>query len=226
MKEHFRIGIDGPCGVGKSTVAKMVAARLGIEHLDTGAMYRALALYAERNGICCRDEARVAVLLPEAEVSVHYVDGGQRTLLNGEDVTDSLRTPALSMNASAISAHPCARDHMTVLQRRVAAVYPVVMEGRDITTNVLSDSPYKFYLTATEEERAARRFREMAARGEDGVTFEDVLRDIRLRDHNDATRAYMPLSLADDATMIDTTRMTIEEAVDAVLRSIAEKGRS
>lgn len=226
MKEHYRIGIDGPSGAGKSTVAKAVAARLGIRYLDTGAMYRALALHAARQGVSCRDEAGVNAILPGADVAVRYTEEGQRTLLNGEDVTEGLRTPALSMGASDISAHPCVRDHMTLLQRRVADTYPIVMDGRDITTNVLRDTPHKIYLTATAEERAARRFKELEARGDQSVTLEEVLADIRLRDHNDSTRAYMPLHLAPDATMIDTTHMSVEEAAQAVLSCIAERGRT
>jgi len=223
--EHYRIGIDGPSGAGKSTVAKAVAARLGIRYLDTGAMYRALALYAARGGVSCRDEAGVAAILPHADVAVRYTDEGQRTLLNGEDVTEDLRTPALSMGASDISAHPCVRDHMTLLQRRVADMYPIVMDGRDITTNVLRDTPYKIYLTAAAERRAERRFAELKAKGDQKVTLDEVLADIRLRDHNDSTRAYMPLHLAPDAALIDTTDMSIEEAVEAVLARIAERGR-
>ena len=226
MKEHYRIGIDGPSGAGKSTVAKAVAARLGIRYLDTGAMYRALALYAARRGVSCQDEAGVAAILPEADVAVRYTDEGQRTLLNGEDVTEGLRTPALSMGASDISAHPCVRDHMTLLQRRVADIYAIVMDGRDITTNVLRDTPYKIYLTATPEERAARRFEELRAKGDESVTLDEVLQDIRTRDHNDSTRAYMPLQLAPDAALIDTTHMSIEEATEAVLACIEERGRA
>ena len=226
MKEHYRIGIDGPSGAGKSTVAKAVAARLGVRYLDTGAMYRALALYAERNGVSCRDEAGVAAILPEADVTVRYTDEGQRTLLCGEDVTEHLRTPALSMGASDISAHPCVRDHMTLLQRRVADTYAIVMDGRDITTNVLKDTPYKIYLTATAEERAGRRYRELRARGDESVTPQEVLSDIRLRDHNDSTRAYMPLYQAPDAALIDTTHMSIEEAVEAVLACIEERRKA
>jgi len=225
MKDHYKIAIDGPAGAGKSTVAKAVAACLDIQYLDTGAMYRALALYAQRIGVSCLHEEAVSAMLSDADITVSYVEKGQRTWLNGEDVTDILRTPSLSMGASDISAHPCVRDHMTLLQRQVAETYPIVMDGRDITTNVLRDTPYKFYLSATAEQRAVRRLREMRAHGNETTTLEEVLADISLRDRNDSSRAYMPLSIASDATVIDTTELSIEEAVLSVLESIKEKER-
>lgn len=224
--EHYRIAIDGPAGAGKSTVARAVARELGIRYLDTGAMYRTLALYAREQGVSCRDALAVEPLLQRADIEVRYTEEGQRMLLFGRDVTETLRTPELSMGASDISAHPCVRDYMTRLQRHVATVYPVVMDGRDITTNVLPDTRYKFYLTAAAEERAKRRLAEMRARGDEDTAFETVLEDIQRRDHNDSTRAYMPLSIASDATVIDTTRLSAAEVTQAVLTSIQEKGRA
>ena len=224
MSPHYQIAIDGPAGAGKSTVAKRIAERLNIRYLDTGAMYRALALYAQRRGVDGRDEAAVKAILPDAAVAVRYTEEDQRVLLLGEDVTARLRAPELSMGASDISAHRCVREHMTLLQRRVAAEYPVVMDGRDITTNVLKDSPYKFYLTATPEERARRRMDDMLARGQQPPAFETLLAEIKTRDRNDSMRAYMPLCVAPDAHVIDTTNLSVDEVVETVLAWIAGKG--
>ncbi len=221
--KHYRIAIDGPAGAGKSTVAKAVAQRLGIRYLDTGAMYRTLALYALEHDVSCRDETAVQAMFSDADIAVRYDERGQRMLLGGQDVTERLRTPELSMGASDISAHPCVRDYMTLLQRRVAAEYPVVMDGRDITTNVLPDTPYKFYLTAAAERRAERRLNEMRARGDHETTAEAVLEDIQRRDYNDSTRAYMPLCIAPDATVVDATDLSADEVTEAVLKSIQGK---
>lgn len=219
--QRLNIAIDGPAGAGKSTVAKAVAARLGIRYLDTGAMYRAMALWCLRQGVPVHDAKAVEAALPAADIAVRYTDAGQRVLLFAEDVTDGLRAPELAMAASAVSAHPAVRMRLTELQRQVAAQYDVVMDGRDIGTNVLTDTPYKFFLTASVRERAKRRFKEMRARGQDAGTIEDMEREIAERDYNDSHRAFMPLRRADDAVLIDTTGMTVEAVAGEILRSVA-----
>lgn len=221
MQQRLNIAIDGPAGAGKSTVARRVAERLHIRYLDTGAMYRAMALYAMRCGVPVGDEAAVERVLRDADIRVRYTEDGQRVLLSGEDVTGGLRTPELSMAASDVSAHRAVRVKLTELQRQVARENDVVMDGRDIGTNVLRDTPYKFYLTATVQERARRRLLEMQARGTDGGrTLEQVAQEIAQRDYNDSHRAFMPLRRAEDAHLIDTTGMTADEVTDEVLRCV------
>lgn len=221
MQQRLNIAIDGPAGAGKSTVARAVAKRLGARYLDTGAMYRAAALYCLRRGVEPGDERAVEAALPGADVSVRYEGEEQRVLLLREDVTGLLRAPELAMGASAVSAHRVVRLWMTELQRQVAREYDVVMDGRDIGTNVLRDTPYKFYLTATVQERARRRLLEMQARGTDGGrTLEQVAQEIAQRDYNDSHRAFMPLRRAEDAHLIDTTGMTVDEVTDEVLRCV------
>ena len=222
MQQRLNIAIDGPAGAGKSTVARRVAERLHIRYLDTGAMYRAMALYAMRCGVPVDDEAAVERVLRDADIRVRYTEDGQRVLLSGEDVTDGLRTPELSMAASDVSAHRAVRVKLTELQRQVARENDVVMDGRDIGTNVLPDTPYKFYLTASVEERARRRLLELAARGAAAGTLADVAREIEQRDYNDSHRAYMPLRQAEDALYIDSTGMTVEEVTETILRRVRE----
>ena len=224
MQQRLNIAIDGPAGAGKSTVARRVAERLHIRYLDTGAMYRAMALYAMRCGVPVDDEAAVERVLRDADIRVRYTEDGQRVLLSGEDVTDGLRTPELSMAASDVSAHRAVRVKLTELQREVARENDVVMDGRDIGTNVLPDTPYKFYLTASVEERARRRLLELAARGAAAGTLADVAREIEQRDYNDSHRAYMPLRQAKDALYIDSTGMTVEEVTETILRRVREVG--
>ena len=223
MGEHLNIAIDGPSGAGKSTLAKAVAEKLKIRYRDTGAMYRAMALYAMRLGVSVYDEAALKTILPGAEIRVEYNERGQRVLLKEEDVTDQLRTPELSMGASAVSAHPCVREKLASLQREVGRNYDVVMDGRDITTNVLPHTRHKFFVTATPEVRAERRLLELRARGNTDETYEHVLAELITRDHNDSTRAYMPLRQANDAILVDTSHMTVDETLDTVLRAIQQK---
>ena len=224
MQQRLNIAIDGPAGAGKSTVARRVAERLHIRYLDTGAMYRAMALYAMRCGVPVGDEAAVERVLRDADIRVRYTEDGQRVLLSGEDVTGGLRTPELSMAASDVSAHRAVRVKLTELQRQVARENDVVMDGRDIGTNVLPDTPYKFYLTASVEERARRRLLELATRGAAAGTLADVAREIEQRDYNDSHRAYMPLRQAEDALYIDSTGMTVEEVTETILRRVREVG--
>ena len=223
MREHLNIAIDGPSGAGKSTLAKAVANALNIRYLDTGSMYRAMALFAIRRGVSVSDEAGLKTILDDADIRVHYAERGQRVLVGAEDVTDSLRTQELAMGASTVSAHPCVREKLAQLQREVGRTYDVVMDGRDITTNVLPHTKHKFFVTASPEIRAERRLKELRSRGSTLETYEQVLADIKLRDHNDSTRAYMPLRQAQDAMRIDTSEMTIDEAVTTLLRAVADK---
>lgn len=223
MSEHLNIAIDGPSGAGKSTLAKAVANALKIRYLDTGSMYRAMALFAMRRGVSVSDEAGLRAILDEADIRVRYDERGQRVLIGEEDVTDGLRTQELAMGASTVSAHPCVREKLAELQREVGRNYDVVMDGRDITTNVLPHTKHKFFVTASPEIRAERRLKELRSRGSMAETYEQVLADIKLRDHNDSTRAYMPLRQTEDAVRIDTTGMTIEEALSLLLDTIAQK---
>ena len=223
MAEHLNIAIDGPSGAGKSTLAKAVAKALNIRYLDTGSMYRAMALFAIRRGIPVTDEAELKIILPDADIQVVYDERGQRVLLRGEDVTDQLRTQELSMGASTVSAHPCVRQKLAQLQREVGRHYDVVMDGRDITTNVLPHTKYKFYVTASAEVRAERRYNELCARGDTAQTYDQVLAALKLRDHNDSTRPYMPLRKTEDAILVDTSALTIEQALELVLSAIRQK---
>jgi len=221
MSEHLNIAIDGPSGAGKSTLAKAVASALKIRYLDTGSMYRAMALFATRRGVSVSDEAGLRAILDDADIRVLYDERGQRVLIGDEDVTDVLRTQELAMGASTVSAHPCVREKLAELQREVERNYDVVMDGRDITTNVLPHTKHKFFVTASPEVRAERRLKELRARGSTAETYEQVLADIKLRDHNDSTRAYMPLRQTEDAMRIDTSDMTIDEALARLLGAVA-----
>lgn len=213
------IAIDGPAGAGKSTVAKMVAEKMGIKYLDTGAMYRGIALFVTRNGIAPTDASSVEKILPQADIRVVYTDRGQRVLLAGEDVTDLLRTPELSKAASDVSAHPCVRIRLTEMQRRVAREYDVVMDGRDIGTNVLKDTPDKFFLTADVAVRAKRRYLELLQKGVQ-ADIQQVEAEMIQRDYNDSHRAFMPLKQAEDATLIDTTPFTPEQVADCIIADV------
>lgn len=223
-KERLNIAIDGPAGAGKSTVARMIAQRLNIRYLDTGAMYRAMALYAQRCGVDPLDREGMLRILDGADITVRYAeDGSQHVLLAGEDVTDQLRTPELGMGASNVGLHPPVRQKLAALQRQVGVDYDVVMDGREITTFVLPHTKHKFYLTASVEERAGRRLGELRQRGDTETTLEQVIADIEKRDKNDMGREYMPLRLAEDATLVDTTDMTVEQVLETMLRLIREK---
>ena len=215
MNKTFSIAIDGPAGAGKSSVAKALAAQLGAMYLDTGAMYRAFGLAMLRAGVDIHDHDAVAAHADSVVIDVDYVDGGQRICLAGKDVTDAIRTPQVSEAASAISAVAEVRRRMVALQQQIAEGHDVIMDGRDIGTNVLKDAEVKIYLTASAEERADRRFRELQEKGET-QTYEEVLEDIRQRDHQDMTRKLNPLQKAEDAVELDTTGMTIDEVVARV----------
>lgn len=222
LVQKYNIAIDGPAGSGKSTVAKLLANDCHILYLDTGAMYRACALAALRAGIDVADEVQVCELMRDLALSVVYRDGVQHTLLGDEDVSALLRSPEVSMAASTISRHPSVRLKMVEKQREIAGKMSCVLDGRDIGTFVLPDADFKFYLTASSEVRAKRRYDEMVARGEQ-VDFEALKRDIAARDEQDTTRALAPLKKADDAILIDTSDMTVDEVLDTLKRKMQEK---
>ena len=215
----MNIAIDGPVGAGKSSIADAVAGKLGILHLDTGAMYRALALYALRSGVELTDEAAVSACCAQADIAVGYADGRQRTLLSGEDVSDLIRTGEVSAAASVVSKWPAVRERMVALQQELARKGNMLIDGRDIGTVVLADSPCKIYLTASAEERARRRYLQNLEKG-DNTPYEDVLAALNARDAQDMGRSVSPLRQAEDAVLVDSTDMTREEVVDAIVRIV------
>src|SRR5690606_38709736 len=219
----INIAIDGPAGAGKSTVAKAISRELGIIYLDTGAMYRAVALKAIRSGIDTKDQQAVEAMVKNIDIRIEYRDSEQRIFLDGTDVTGSIRTPEVSVGASDVAVIPAVREKMVELQRRIARENDVVMDGRDIGTYVLPDASYKFFLTASLDERAKRRFNEMRANGMTGVSLEDVRKDIEYRDRNDSSRSFAPLSKAPDALEIDTTGISPEEVVRMIMDIIKNK---
>ena len=222
MKEQrINIAIDGPAGAGKSTVARMVAEELSILHLDTGAMYRAMALKALRLGISPGDASGVLPLLPKTEITVESIDGVQHTYLDGEDVSMLIRTPEVSKGASDIGVIPEVRIKLAESQREFAKEHDVIMDGREIGSFVLPDAPYKFYVTASADERARRRLLELQEKGLGmDKTLESLRKEILARDHPDSTRAFAPLVRVPDAVLIDTTNMSASEAAAEVLRRV------
>jgi CMP/dCMP kinase len=216
----LQIAIDGPAGAGKSTVARAVAARLGITYLDTGAMYRALGLKALRLGVSTQDEGAVGEMAARTDVSVLCGEGGAQTvLLDGQDVTAHIRTPEVSMAASDVSKWPAVRTRLVALQQQIAGRSPVVMDGRDIGTHVLPDAPFKFFLTASVDARALRRHQELLQKGTDKPIGECV-RDIESRDLQDSTRAASPLTVAPGAEVLDTTGMTAAQAIEYIIGKV------
>ena len=221
--KYKSIAVDGPSGAGKSTMAKKLARALGFLYVDTGAIYRTLGLFALRQEISPEDEAAVAQLLPMVSIRLDYgEDWVQKMYLNGEDVTDAIRTPEVSTAASQISAIPGVRDFLMDMQRDLAKQGNVIMDGRDIGTVVLPDADVKIFLTASAEDRARRRFEELAARGR-RTDYETVLADIRERDHRDSTRSAAPLRQAEDALLVDTTGNSMEESFEVLLQTVREK---
>ena len=212
----MNIAIDGPVGAGKSSIADAVAQRLGILHLDTGAMYRAVALHALRNGVDPQDEEAMSAVCEDAHVQVRYEGGVQRTLLGGEDVSELIRTGEVSAASSAVSRWPAVRRRMVQAQREIARTADMLIDGRDIGTNVLTDAPVKIFLTASPEERARRRHLQQQAKGEN-TPYEQVLRELNARDEQDMNRKADPLRQAPDAVLVDSTEMTPEQVVDRIV---------
>ena len=222
-KEHYSIAVDGPSGAGKSTLAKALAKELNIIYVDTGAIYRTIGLEVFRRGLDPKNEAEVSAILPELSIRMEYEDDGlQHMFLNGEDVTADIRLPSISLYASDVSALPAVRAFLLEMQRELARRNCVIMDGRDIGTVVLPDAEVKIYLTASAEERAKRRFLELAARGA-GKTYQEVLEEQRLRDDNDMHRAIAPLKPAEDSVIVDTTELDFEQSKQAVLSIIRER---
>ena len=219
----IKIAIDGPSGAGKSTVAKALSAKLGIVYVDTGALYRTVGYFVRQKNVNPKDADAVGALLPEISIEIRYEDGAQHVYLNGEDLGDKIRTPEMSMYASAVSAIPSVRAFLLDTQRDIARKNNVVMDGRDIGTVILPDADVKIFMFASNEARAMRRYKELIAKGED-VKYEDVLREMIERDNNDRSRDVAPAVPAADAVMMDNSCMSVDENVDAVIDLIRSKG--
>ena len=223
MGKQIAVAIDGPVGAGKSTVAKLIAKKLGIIYVDTGAMYRSVGLYAVRKGIETTDAERLKEIIDEINLDVEIIDGVQNIFMNGENVSNLIRTPEISMAASNVSAVVEVRNKLVDIQRGLSKSKSVIMDGRDIGTVVLPNADTKIYLTASPEERAKRRYNELINKGSK-VTYQEVYDDLIVRDRNDSTRAVSPLKAADDAIILDTTGMSLEEVVDESIKLINKEG--
>lgn len=218
----LNIALDGPAGAGKSSIAKAVAKQLNILYLDTGAMYRAVGVACMRRGVSLEDEAAVTATCADVRIGVRHGANGQETLLDGEDVSEAIRTPDASMAASKVATYGGVRRMMVALQQQLAAENDVIMDGRDIGTRVLPDAKVKVFLTATPEERAMRRFRDLQEKHLPD-TYEQVLADIIRRDEQDMNREVDPLRQAEDAVLLDTTHLTEEESIAALIAIVEEK---
>lgn len=218
----FNIAIDGPAGAGKSTAARQAAERLGFIYVDTGAMYRTIALYLLRHHIDVEDEKTLQEALDNISVSISYDNGVQHMLLNGEDVTGMIRTQEVSDEASRSSAHPAVRQKLLQLQRGLADTCDVLMDGRDIGTKILPDAGLKLFLTASVDERAKRRYKELEEKGE-SVSFEEIRSQIEERDYRDTHREVSPLCQAADAVLLDTSDMDLDMVVSAIVNMAKER---
>lgn len=212
----FNIAIDGPAGAGKSTIARRAAAEMGFIYVDTGALYRSVAYYCITNGADLNVPESIEKLLPGITPKLRFIDGVQHVFVNGSDVSDKIRTPEVSMAASKVSAIPAVRAFLFDLQQKIARENDIIMDGRDIGTVVLPNADLKIFLTASPEARADRRFAELKNK-ENAPSYEQVLADIIKRDHDDSTRAIAPLKQAEDAVLLDTTSLDLEQSVKAVM---------
>ena len=217
----INVAIDGPAGAGKSTIAKAAAKELGFIYVDTGALYRAVAYNAVKNGVI-DDEQGIISMLDDTKVELKYVNGVQSVYLNGEDVSGFIRTPEISMGASKVSAIPQVRAFLLNLQREIAKTNNVIMDGRDIATVVLPDAEVKIFLFASPECRAERRYKELVEKGEN-VSFDDVLKDVNQRDYQDSHREIAPLKPSEESIMADTSELTLQESIDLIVNTIKEK---
>ncbi|WP_024291475.1 (d)CMP kinase [Lacrimispora indolis] len=222
MKRVYNIAVDGPAGAGKSTIAKSAAEKLNFVYVDTGAMYRAMALHFLRNGIPAGDEAAVSQSAKEVDVTISYENGVQQVILNGENVSGLIRSSEVSAMASAASVYMPVREKLVELQKNLALKENVIMDGRDIGTCVLPHADLKIYLTASSQVRAQRRYQELAAKGEE-CSLEEIEKDIIERDYRDMNRENSPLKQAEDAVLVDTSHMTVPQVVDRILELFHEK---
>lgn len=220
--KNYNIAIDGPAGAGKSTIAKDIARKLEFIYVDTGAMYRAMALYALRQKVNAEDVSGITKACNSVHVTIEYMNGEQQVILNEENVTSYLRTEEVGKMASAVAKHNDVRTKMVELQRKLAAISNVIMDGRDIGTVVLPNADLKVYLTASSKERARRRYNELKEKGV-SCNIEEIEQDIINRDNQDMNREISPLRQAADAVLIDSSEMTIEEVVDAIIKLYLEK---
>ena len=223
MSSTYNIAIDGPAGAGKSTIAKLVAAKLGFIYVDTGAMYRAMALYFLENGIQPEDEAKGSAACGQIDISLRYQDGVQQVILNGRDVSGKIRTEAVGNAASVVSAYRAVRQALLALQQNLAKTSNVIMDGRDIGTCVLPDAQTKIYLTASSHVRAIRRYKELTEKGQ-LCNLEEIEQDIIDRDYRDMHREIAPLTQAADAVLLDSSEMTIDQVVDGIIGAARERG--
>ena len=223
MSSTYNIAIDGPAGAGKSTIAKLVAAKLGFIYVDTGAMYRAMALYFLENGIQPEDETRVSAICGQIDISLRYQDGVQQVILNGRDVSGKIRTEAVGNAASVVSAYRAVRQALLALQQNLAKTSNVIMDGRDIGTCVLPHAQTKIYLTASSHVRAVRRYKELTEKGQ-MCNLEEIEQDIIDRDYRDMHREIAPLTQAADAVLLDSSEMTIDQVVDGIIGAAREQG--
>ncbi len=218
MSPYISIAIDGPSGVGKSTIAKLLAKELRYSYIDTGAMFRALSVYCIDNGVKSEDSEAVAELVKNAKLGMEYIDGVQHMLVDGEDVTDRLRTELVSHTASVISQYPAVRSILLDMQRNIAANQNVIMDGRDIGTVVLPNASLKIFLTASSKVRAERRYKQLEETGKlEGATLDSILKDLEERDYRDSHRATAPLKAAEDAVIIDSSELGIDEVKQRIL---------
>lgn len=220
--KRFSVAIDGPAGAGKSTLAKAAAARLGFVYVDTGAIYRTVGLAARNAGVDKADSEGIKALLTGLKVDIRYENGVQKMYLNGGDVTGEIRSPEISAYASYVSAIPEVRAFLMEMQRRLAREHDVIMDGRDIGTVVLPEAGLKIFLTASAEKRAMRRFRELQEKNP-AITFEEVLSDMTARDAKDSQRETAPLKAAEDAVLVDTSDLSLEESVELIVNMIARQ---
>ena len=220
--KRYNIAIDGPTGSGKSTLAKYLAKRLGWAYLDTGAIYRTVGLYVYRTGKDPGDEAAIEAVLPEMDVSIAHEAEGQRVFLGEEDVSDAIRTPEMASYASQVAVHPAVRRFLLHTQRSFARAHDVVMDGRDIGTAVLPEADLKVFLTASLQARAERRYKELKERGA-AITLDEVTERIRTRDERDMERETSPLRAAEDAVLLDTTELDLQESIDALVALAKER---
>ncbi len=225
MNKHINIAIDGPGGAGKSTISKAVAKKLGIIYVDTGALYRTIGYFGRENGLSIEEvkmSDKITPMLSQISIEIKYTDGAQHVILNGEDLGDKIRQPDISMYASAVSSVPSVRAFLLETQKELARKNSVIMDGRDIGTVILPNADVKIFLTASNEARAQRRYKELVTKGV-AVKYEDVLNEMNERDHADSTRAAAPLKAAEDAILFDNSDYEFDGSVDRILKLIEEK---